>query len=152
MKQAIIEEIYRETQRIYKESKESAERINTKIVQLFTFLTALILLFVNTVDVPTGSTKFLYVATVIVLITSATLLLTAYRPFGYVATDPNVILQKYRRGIYKTKSQLLSFLSGTSAASTKLLWEKTERNSQYVLYAAVLTIVALVLIIITNIL
>ena len=151
-KRIMVRELLNETKNIYDRNSENTNKIDAKIVQLFTFITALTLLFINIIKFPnTKLAIFLYIITIILFIVSLFLLITAYKPMGYFAIEPNALITKYCKGKYKNEIDLIGAIAGTTAENVKSLKDNIRKKSIIIDICAYLTIVGLILIIILKI-
>jgi len=148
----MIEDLLAETKEIYKRNYENVDKVDSKLIQFFSLITALLLLFINLIKFPDTCLLIdAYLITVCLLIGSLILIIKAYKPMPYKAIEPNQLLNKYADGNYKSRKELIEAITGTTADSVISLKEKIEKKSKTIELCAYLSVVALLLIILLKI-
>lgn len=148
----MIEDILSETKEIYNRNYENVDKVDSKLVQFFSLITALLLLFINLIKFPETCLLIgAYLLTAGLLIGSLILIIRAYIPTQYLAIEPNQLINEYDRGKYKSRKELIKAIAGTTAENVISLKEKIKKKSKTIKLCAYLSVVALLLIIILKI-
>ncbi|MCK5177453.1 MAG: hypothetical protein KAQ92_07025 [Candidatus Aenigmarchaeota archaeon] len=115
-KKEIVEEIYKEIKESYNRNLNNVNIIDSKLTQLFTFATALLLIFINTVDFPQEFCLIvLYLITILIFISTLYLIMKTYAPAEYYAINSNEVIKKYDGNENKDKIDLLKDFAGRNA-------------------------------------
>lgn len=151
MKKEEIELIFKETKEAYKRNLDNIDKIDSKIVQLFTFITTLILVFINFIKFPlTQILVVVYLFTIIIFISALFILIKSYKPKKYGAIDYNKLIIEYNKGSYNDIS-LLKALSGRNAEDINSIKNNKEEKSNLFSLSSYLTLIGIILIIILKI-
>jgi hypothetical protein len=152
MSKEMIEDIFEETKDIYNRNNENSSKIDSKLVQLFTFITALVLLFINIIKFPESCfLKSIYVLVGALFIISLVLIILAYKPMPYLAIEPNNLINKYCKRQYKSRKSLIEAMAGTTAENVISLKQNINKKSRIIEICAFFSVVALILIIILKV-
>ena len=152
IKLEMAEVLLKETKEIYNRNHENMHKIDSKLIQLFGFITALLLLFVNIIKFPSELwLRVIYVVTIVILLAALGIIIRAYKPMNYLAINPNVAINKYAEEKYKNKLELIEALAGTTGENVLSLKRNVNQKTEIIDWGAILIIIALILTIILKI-
>lgn len=151
-KEEEIKQILRETKEAYQRNLDNIDKIDSKIVQLFTLIIALILLFINIIKFPKDCLLMvIYLLVAISFTLSLLILIFAYNPRKYGATDYNKLIKKYEGGDYKNYFELLKAITGRKAEDIDSIKENMDKKVFLFKLCTYLSLIGLVFIIILKI-
>jgi len=151
-KEREITTIFRETKEAFNRNLKNVDKIDSKLVQLFTFITALILLFINFIKFPSN----VYLIIIYILASSLFLIalfgiILAYKPQKYYSVDCNKLITQYVKGEYKSNIDLIKSLCGEIASDINSIKENKEDKTKIFAFCSYLSVAGLILIIILKI-
>jgi len=136
-----IEVILYETRESYSRNLKNTDKLDLKLDRLITFTTAILLLFIEYVEIPEKNIlKFLY------LITSASLLIIlirfiiAYNPLSYKSIDPNPLINKYVEKKYHSRKDLLGAIAGTIGDNVISVKENNNNKAKILTFYSIIYI------------
>ena len=144
--------IFVETKESFNRNLENMDKIDSKMVQLFTFITALTILFINFIKFPSNMYLIdIYLITSFLFLVSLFLLIFAYKPKKYYSVDCNKLITQYVGGKYDSNVDLMKSICGEIASDINSIKESKNYKANIFTFCSYLSITGLILIIILKI-
>ena len=149
MSNQMIDVVLKEVKEIYNRNYVNVNAIDSKLVQLFVFVTALFLLFIQFIEFPKNCLLVMvYVTISILFFVQLFLILYAYRPLSYLSIEPNELVENYCNKKYKNQKELKEKIAGTVAANVQSIKDNVNTKSRIMNICVCLLIVTLIIIMI----
>ena len=136
-----IEVILYETRETYSRNLKNSDKLDLKLDRLITFTTAILLLFIEYVEIPEKNIlKFLYIITSAILLVILIRFIIAYNPLSYKSIDPNPLINKYVKKKYRSRKDLLGAIAGTTGDNVNSVKENNTNKAKILRFYSIIYI------------
>ena len=143
--------IFEEIREGYKRNLANVDKIDSKIVQLFSFITAILVLVVSFISFPSNFWLILfYCLAAILFIIALFLLIIAYKPKVYNSIDYNKMISEYEKNKWD-ELDILKNIAGRKAADINSIKEIKKKKSTLFNLCSYLTLAGIMFMIILKI-